>query len=168
MDSILKLSPPLDCHRVNQTEADHTTRGPQYGGLDATQLKRMKELQAEVSQSRACAFCYDGVRFRTFNVIDHFNREGLAIEIDTSLTGGRLIRVFEQLQAERGLPTTLRVDNGPEFLGADSCSWASLDRTAVSRATARRSAADAVVGSRGRHADKRRLRGNREACVEGS
>ena len=67
---------------------------------------------------------YDGVRFRTFNVLDHFNREALAIEIDTSLTGGRVIRVFEQLKQERGLPTTLRVDNGPEFLGADFCSWA--------------------------------------------
>ena len=67
---------------------------------------------------------YGGLRFRTFNVIDHFNREALAIEIDTSLTGGRLIRVFEQLRAERGLPQTLRVDNGPEFLGGDFCSWA--------------------------------------------
>ena len=33
---------------------------------------------------------YDGTQFRTFNVIDHFNREGLAIEVDTSLTGPRV------------------------------------------------------------------------------
>ena len=60
---------------------------------------------------------YDGRCFRTFNVIDHFNRETLAIEIDTSLTGERIVRVLEQLKAERGLPAVLRVDNGPEFLG---------------------------------------------------
>ena len=67
---------------------------------------------------------YGGVRFRTFNVMDHFNREAVAIEVDTSITGSRLIRVFEQLQTERGLPGTLRVDNGPEFMGTDFSAWA--------------------------------------------
>ena len=60
---------------------------------------------------------YNGVRFRTFNVLDDFNREVLSIEIDTSLPSQRLVRVFEQLKEERGLPDVLRTDNGPEFLG---------------------------------------------------
>ena len=60
---------------------------------------------------------YNGVRFRTFNVLDDFNREALAIEIDTSLPSERLVRVFEQLKRERGLPDILRTDKGPEFLG---------------------------------------------------
>jgi putative transposase len=67
---------------------------------------------------------YAGSRFRTFNVIDDFNREILAIEIDTSITGSRLIRVFERLRISRGLPAVLRVDNGPEFLGGDFVGWA--------------------------------------------
>jgi putative transposase len=67
---------------------------------------------------------YGGPRFRTSNVIDDFNRESVAIEIDTSITGRRLIRVFERLQLERGLPGRLRVDNGPEFLSADFVAWA--------------------------------------------
>lgn len=67
---------------------------------------------------------YTGSCFRTFNVIDDFNRECLAVEIDTSITGRRLIRVFERLKYERGLPETLRVDNGPEFLSADFVAWA--------------------------------------------
>ena len=66
---------------------------------------------------------YRGPRFRTFNVLDDFNREALAIEIDTSLTSLRLIRVFEQLAEERGLPGMLRVDNGPEFLGSEFTEW---------------------------------------------
>lgn len=66
---------------------------------------------------------YVGKRFRTFNVIDDYNREVLAIEIDTSITGKRLIRVFERLQKERGLPDVLRVDNGPEFLSGDFVGW---------------------------------------------
>ena len=68
---------------------------------------------------------YHGPRFRTFNVIDDFNREGLAIEIDTSLRAARLIRVFERLRAERGLPDILRVDNGPELLSHDFVKWLS-------------------------------------------
>ena len=60
----------------------------------------------------------DGRRFRTLNVVDDFNREALHIEVDTSLTSARLVRVFEQLRTDRGLPQVLRTDNGPEFLGA--------------------------------------------------
>ena len=67
---------------------------------------------------------YAGKRFRTFNVIDDFNREILAIEIDTSLTSKRLIRVFERLREQRGLPKVLRVDNGPEFLSHEFVGWA--------------------------------------------
>ncbi len=66
---------------------------------------------------------YHGMRFRTFNVLDDFNREALAIEIDTSLSSMRLIRVFEQLKETRGLPDVLRTDNGPEFLGQCFTTW---------------------------------------------
>lgn len=67
---------------------------------------------------------YCGKRYRTFNVIDDFNREALHIEIDTSLSSKRLVRVFEILSLERGLPEVLRVDNGPEFIGNELVSWA--------------------------------------------
>lgn len=71
-----------------------------------------------------CDTLYVGKTFRTFNVIDDFNRECLAVEIDTSITGKRLIRVFERLREERGLPQVLRVDNGPEFLSGEFVAWA--------------------------------------------
>ena len=67
---------------------------------------------------------YSGSRFRAFTVIDDFNREVVAIEIDTSLTAKRLIRVFERLQFTRGLPDVLRVDNGPEFISSELVTWA--------------------------------------------
>lgn len=47
---------------------------------------------------------YHGVRFPAFNVLDDCTREALVIEIDTSLTSTRLVRVFEQPAAERGFP----------------------------------------------------------------
>ncbi len=65
-----------------------------------------------------------GSRFRTFNVIDDFNRESVVIEIDTSITARRLIRIFEVLRITRGLPDVLRVDNGPECTSAEFVAWA--------------------------------------------
>jgi len=67
---------------------------------------------------------YNGRRFRTFNVVDDFNREALHIEIGTSITSERLVRVFRRIQAERPLPQVLRTDNGPEFLGEAFTEWA--------------------------------------------
>lgn len=66
---------------------------------------------------------YNGMRYRTLNVLDDFNREALAIEIDTSLPSTRLVRVLEQLKEERGLPDVLRNDNGPEYLGSVFVDW---------------------------------------------
>jgi putative transposase len=65
-----------------------------------------------------------GRPFRTFNITDDFNREIIHIEIDTSITSARLVRIFEQIRQERPLPQVLRTDNGPEFLGETFTQWA--------------------------------------------
>jgi putative transposase len=65
-----------------------------------------------------------GQHFRTLNLIDDFNREALAIEIDTSLPTKRFIRVLEQLKECRGLPKEIRMDNGPEFIAKALENWA--------------------------------------------
>lgn len=72
-----------------------------------------------------------GRRVRTFNVIDDFNREILHIEVDTSITSLRLVRIFELLRAERRLPQVLRTDNGPEFLGEAFTQWAKRHGMAI-------------------------------------
>ena len=48
--------------------------------------------------------------------MDDYNREVLAIEIDTSLPAERVVRVLEQTTSWRGQPKRIRVDNGPEFI----------------------------------------------------
>ena len=58
----------------------------------------------------------DGRKFRTFNLIDDFNREVLAVEADTSLPAKRVVRVLQRVIWERGKPCSIRVDNGPEFI----------------------------------------------------
>jgi putative transposase len=39
----------------------------------------------------------DGRSFRTLNVLDDFNREGLGIEVDASLPALRVIRTLERI-----------------------------------------------------------------------
>ena len=55
--------------------------------------------------------------------MDDFNREVLAIEIDTSLPAEGIIRVLEQVIAWRGKPKRIRVDNGPEFISIKLALW---------------------------------------------
>ena len=56
-------------------------------------------------------------------MIDESNREVLAIEIDTSLPAGRVIRTLEQLGEIYGLPQSIRLDNGPELRSAQMTEW---------------------------------------------
>jgi putative transposase len=65
-----------------------------------------------------------GRRFRTLNIVDDFTRECLAIEVDTSLGGMRVVRVLEELKQRRGLPRQIRSDNGPEFVSRAVDQWA--------------------------------------------
>lgn len=65
----------------------------------------------------------DGRKIRTLNIIDDCNREALAIEIDTSLSAKRVIRVLKRIIARRGKPKVIRVDNGPEFTSKDFELW---------------------------------------------
>lgn len=65
----------------------------------------------------------DGRKFRLLNIIDDFNRESLAIEVDTSLPSLRVIRVLERLVSQRGKPANIRCDNGPEFISHKLEEW---------------------------------------------
>lgn len=65
----------------------------------------------------------DGRKVRLLNVLDDFNRESLAIEVDTSLPTLRVIRVLENLVAHRGKPSNIRTDNGPEFISNKLAQW---------------------------------------------
>ncbi len=59
-----------------------------------------------------------GRKFRTLNVIDDYNRQCVAIEVDTSLSGERVVRTLESIIAWRGKPRQIRSDNGPEFISS--------------------------------------------------
>src|SRR5579872_370452 len=66
-----------------------------------------------------------GRKFRTLNVIDDCTCESLAIEIDSTLSSQRVIRVLERIAAARGcFPEVLKTDNGPEFSSLITRKWA--------------------------------------------
>jgi putative transposase len=67
---------------------------------------------------------WGGPRFRTFNVVDDFNRELLAIEVDFNLPAERVVRTLDRIAATRGYPLKLRLDNGPEFISLALADWA--------------------------------------------
>jgi putative transposase len=70
----------------------------------------------------------DGRTFRSFNVLDDYNREGLGVEVDLSLPAQRVIRSLEQIIQWRGKPAALRCDNGPEYLSQTLVDWANQQR----------------------------------------
>jgi len=66
----------------------------------------------------------NGRPLRTFNVMDDYNREGLTVEVDTSLPSLRVVRALEQVIEWRGKPAALRCDNGPEYISQTLVNWA--------------------------------------------
>lgn len=66
----------------------------------------------------------DGRRFRVPTVVDTFIREMLAARADFRYTGDGVVRVLEGLVTDRGTASTIRVDNGPKFIGRSLDRWA--------------------------------------------
>jgi putative transposase len=66
-----------------------------------------------------------GRKIRMLTVEDAFTREALAIEVDTSLSGVRVVRVLDRLTEERGaIPDVIVLDNGPELTSRALDQWA--------------------------------------------
>lgn len=65
-----------------------------------------------------------GRQFRTFNVVDDFNREALAIEIDLKIPAHRVLRVLDRIVANRGYPLKMRMDTGPVLVSLVLAQWA--------------------------------------------
>lgn len=65
-----------------------------------------------------------GRKLRVLSVIDVFTRAALALEVDTSLPGRRVVRVLDRLLEERERPVQLVLDNGPELIRRALEEWA--------------------------------------------
>jgi putative transposase len=66
----------------------------------------------------------DGRCFRALTIVDDFTKICPAIEVDTSISGQRVIRVLERAIHSRGRPEVIVTDNGPEFTCIALDAWA--------------------------------------------
>ena len=93
----------------------HKRRLPQRVGSALVQAPRP-------NQTWSLDFMHDtlmnGRKVRILNIIDDYNRQALAMEVDYSHSGISVCRTLERVFEEYGHPAELRSDNGPEFLSA--------------------------------------------------
>ena len=68
---------------------------------------------------------FDGRRLRVLTVVDNYTRESLAIDVgQSSLKGEDVVNTLHRIVVHRGLPETIKVDNGSEFVSKVMDKWA--------------------------------------------
>jgi putative transposase len=112
-------------------------------GLMVRRLKRkrltrtvaLNPLLVRPNQEWAMDFVSDalttGRALRTFTLIDSYTKESLAIEVNSGISSRQVTRVLERVIAERGVPGSIRCDNGPEFTSVFFIDWCKDHRITV-------------------------------------
>jgi len=70
-----------------------------------------------------------GRRFRVLSIVDDFTREALALVVDSSIGGQRVVRALDALIARRGRPAMIVSDNGTELTSRAVLEW--TNRTGI-------------------------------------
>jgi putative transposase len=74
----------------------------------------------------------DRRRLKLCNIVDEHTREALAMRVARNCTADDLVTIIDALVAERGAPTHLRMDNGPELIAWALRDWCRMNGTATS------------------------------------
>lgn len=78
----------------------------------------------------------NGRKFRTLNIIDDYNREALAIDIDYSFPSVRVVDRIKRVIEWRGKPEEIRSDNGTELIAkvfGDFCSNSGINHRRIQK-----------------------------------
>ena len=94
----------------------------------AAKLRQPKQLAHAMNEIWSMDFVadalFDGRKLRMLTVVDLFTRECLAIEVGQSLKGEDVVRTLSDVCVQRGLPGTIKTDNGSEFISKVMDKWA--------------------------------------------
>ena len=94
----------------------------------AARLRQPKHLVTAMNQIWSMDFVadalFDGRRLRALTVVDNYTRESLAIDVGQSLKGEDVVNTLNRIAMHRGLPATIKVDNGSEFISKVMDKWA--------------------------------------------
>lgn len=67
---------------------------------------------------------FDGSKIRILTIVDAFSKVSPAIDVRRRYKGADVVDTLERVTAAHGLPKSIRVDNGPEFISKDLDLWA--------------------------------------------
>jgi putative transposase len=67
---------------------------------------------------------FNGSRFRALTLVDNFSRQCLAIEVGQHIKGEDVVRMLNGILLLQGIPNSIRLDNGPEFISKELDRWA--------------------------------------------
>ena len=94
----------------------------------SARLRQPKHLVTAMNQIWSMDFVadalFDGRKLRALTVVDNYTRESLAIDVGQSLKGADVVATLNRIAATRGLPATIKVDNGSEFISKVMDRWA--------------------------------------------
>ncbi|MFC7519135.1 DDE-type integrase/transposase/recombinase, partial [Herbaspirillum sp. GCM10030257] len=94
----------------------------------SARLRQPKHLVTAMNQSWSMDFVadalFDGRRIRALTVVDNYTRESLAIDVGQSLKEEDVVNTLNRIARVRGLPATIKVDNGSEFISKVMDKWA--------------------------------------------
>jgi putative transposase len=68
-----------------------------------------------------------GQKIKVLTLVDNYTRESLTIEVAWRLGGHGVVVTSMRLAKEKGLPKSIRIDDGPEFTLKVSDQWVYLN-----------------------------------------
>lgn len=109
-------------------EAGLTLRVKRPRRNKAAQLRQPRLLAQAINETWSMDFVadalFDGRKLRMLTVVDLYTRECLAIDVGPSLKGEDVVRVLSSITEQRGLPQSIKSDNGSEFISKVMDKWA--------------------------------------------
>lgn len=67
---------------------------------------------------------FDDTKIRVLTIVDAFTKLSPAIDVRRRYTGVDVVATLERVTREHGIPRSIRVDQGPEFISKDLDLWA--------------------------------------------